>query len=204
MNHKKWIVGILFAAVLLCAAGIAVVAEAQPAPTQPSGPARLREYVVQGEIVAATAGEATVETKDAMSVTLRLGDGTHYWVPGSPPTSTLALQVGDPVLAFGQPVDAEESGGVQTVDARVVIVVEPDNIPRYVVAGRVLVVTAETIVVRTPRGERAVRVVSDTRLLSPQGRLDSLRDIHRGNRLIALGQPTELGQWIAGVVFALP
>ncbi|MBN1658813.1 MAG: hypothetical protein JXA93_10445 [Anaerolineae bacterium] len=200
MNHKRWILGILLAAVLLCAAGITAVAEAQSTPTQPSRPVHVRQRVVQGEIISVTAGEATVETQDALSVTLRLGDHTHYWVPGSPPTRTLTLTVGDPVLAFGRPVDAEKSDSARTVDAHIVVVVEPDDVPRYVVAGRVVVVTAETIVVRTPRGERAVRVVPDTHLLARQGRLDSLRSIRRGDQIIALGRPTELGQWIAGVI----
>ena len=48
--------------------------------------------------------------------------------------------------------------------------------------------------------KRAITVLPRTRLWSTSERLDSLRDIHPGDRLIALGQPTELGEWVAGLV----
>jgi hypothetical protein len=55
-------------------------------------------------------------------------------------------------------------------------------------------------VVQSGNRERAITVLPRTRLWSTGGRLDSLRDVHPGDPLIALGQPTELGQWIAGLV----
>jgi hypothetical protein len=51
------------------------------------------------------------------------------------------------------------------------------------------------------QGDRAITIRPRTRLLSSQSTLPSLRNLHVGERIIALGQPTELGQWVAGLVF---
>ena len=108
MNHK-WMVATLLAVTLFLTAGIAFAAQTGPAPADSPNHATeddrppARDHIVQGEVVAATGDQATVETADGLSVTLRLGDDTQYWVPGSPPTGTLTLTQGDPCLLYTSP-----------------------------------------------------------------------------------------------------
>jgi RNase P/RNase MRP subunit p29 len=141
---------------------------------------------------------ASLETKKGEGISLLITEATWFWVPGEPPTRTVELAVGDPVLAFGQAVpDATGSG---QLSARVVMVADDEELPKALIRGRAVAVAQQTIVVQTGRRERAVTVLPRTRLWSTRGRLDSLRDVHAGNQVVALGQPTDLGQWVAVLV----
>jgi hypothetical protein len=139
----------------------------------------------------------TVETGKDEIATLLITDTTRLWIPGQPPTTTVSLAVGDPVLAMGQPVATESH---RALLARVVVVVSDEDLPKILVRGRIVAVTEKTIVVQTGRGERAMTVFPRTRLWSAGERLNSVQDVHPGEQIVALGQPTELGQWIAGLV----
>jgi hypothetical protein len=120
-------------------------------------------------------------------------------VPGEPPTATVKLQVGDPLLAFGRPVAADS--GKRVLSARLIVVASDEELPQVLIRGRMVAITEQTIVVQTGRGERAITVLPRTRLWAANGRLASLQGLHPGESIIALGQPTNLGQWIAALVF---
>jgi hypothetical protein len=143
-------------------------------------------------------GESVLLATEEGNLEVLISDRTVLWVPGAPPTSTVQLAIGDPVLAFGRPAPAEAGSGA--LPARLVLVAGQEELPRVLVRGRALSVTRQTILVQSGNRERAITVLPRTRLWSTGGRLDSIRDIRPGDPLIALGQPTELGQWIAGLV----
>jgi RNase P/RNase MRP subunit p29 len=161
-------------------------------------PRRLAAGVVRGTVTEVADGRIVVETGEGQAATLLVDDSTRQWVPGQPPTSTLTLAVGDPVLALGRPVRSET--GTKTLQTRLVVVADDEELPKIVVRGRVVAVTRQTIVVDTGGRERAITVRAGTALLAAGGRLGSLQEVRPGNVVAALGQPTPLGQWLAGLV----
>ena len=200
MKRKQWLVGGGVAALLLVALTIGGVAWAESGEqeTPASRAPRLEAYVVRGTVAEVDGDRVAVETGEGGSATLLISDTTRLWLPGEPPTTTLDLAVGDPVLALGRPVPAE--GADKTLAARLVVVVADEDLPKVLIRGRVVAVTAQTVVVQTGQRERALTITARTQLLSTGGRLGSLRQIRPGEQIVALGQPTELGQWIAGLV----
>ena len=182
MRRNLWIAGgvaLLLAALLV---GVAWATES----TQPRNP--LQNHVARGTVESVD-GENVMLSTESGNLEVRISDGAMLWVPSEPPTSTVQLAIGDPVLAFGQ--RAEDEGGSGTFSARLVVVAEDEELPRVLVRGRALAVTRQTIVVQSGSRERAITVLPRTRLWTAGGRLDSPRDLHPGNTLIALGQPTE-------------
>lgn len=161
-------------------------------------PRRLQEHVVRGTVIAVQGDEISVEMADSRTATLLIADTTRLWVPGEPPTTTVDLAVGDPVLALGKPTAAES--GEKTLTAWLVVVVGDQDLPKVLIRGRAVAITQQTIVVQTGRGERAITVLPRTHIWSARGRLDSLHDIHQGEQIVALGQPTELGRWVVGAI----
>jgi len=159
---------------------------------------RLRDQIARGTVTALDRNTVWIETPAGSESSFTVSDRTLLWVPGEPPTSTVELAVSDPVLVFGQSVTDET--GSNALSARLVLVSDEEELPRVLIRGRALSVTQQTIVVQSGSRERAITVLPRTRLWSTSGRLDSLRDVHPGDQLIALGQPTELGQWVAGLV----
>lgn len=192
MKHRLWIVGGAVAALLLLLGGVAWAAESGQAPV------RLQDRVVRGTVTSVDEEEIELETADGQETTLLVGEATRLWVPGQPPTTTIELSVGDPVVALGQPATSET--GSRAFSARLIVVASEEDLPKLLIRGRAVAVTRQTIVVQTGNRERAITVLPRTRLWSPSGRVESLRDVHPGDLIIALGQPTELGQWVAGVV----
>jgi hypothetical protein len=202
MKQKGWIVVVVAASLLALVGGVAWAADREI--TDPEASARQtavrqwHDYVVQGAVVATDGTEMTVERDDGELVTVQTGEDTRYWLPGSPVTDTLTLEVGDPVLVVGQPQAAV--AGADTLGARLVVVVEREELPRYLMRGRAVAVTSQTLVVATGQRERAATILPRTQLLSPGGRLGALRDVRPGDQVLAVGQPTRLGQWHAGLV----
>lgn len=192
-KHKLWIVIVATTALLLLVGGITWAADREPA----AGNA----FSVVGEVTSIDDDQMIVETEAGEEVGVLLIDETYQWLPGEPPTTTLSLAAGDPVLVLGRPAEAGETPA--GLAARFILVAGREELPRYVVRGRAVAVTAQTIVVETGRTERAITVTRATRLWSPQGRLASLREVKPGDKMLAVGQPTELGQWHAGVVLAI-
>ena len=164
-------------------------------------PRPLLSYLLRGTVASVSGDEVRVETAQERSATLLIDDATRFWVPGEPPTSTLALEVGDPVLVLGVPRQAE--GEERTLAARVVILASDKDLPRVTVEGTAIAITRQIIVVDGRRGERAITVRPHTRIWSAAGRVSSLRDIRPGTHILALGQPDDMGQWLAGLVFVL-
>ena len=158
---------------------------------------RLSDNIVHGTVTAVEKDRVLIATEDDASVTLIITGTTLQWVPGRPPTRTIELAVDDPVLAFGRPVTG--SDGEKALLAQIIIVAKDEDLHKYVIRGQVVVATQRTIVVDTGLRERAVTVLPRTRFFSP-ARPDAPRDVRAGDAVVALGQPTELGQWIAGVV----
>lgn len=200
MKRKQWIIGGTTVALLLVALTVGGVAWAA-AGEQEAPVARVRglqAYVVRGTVTGVDGDRVAVETGEGASATLLITDTTRLWLPGEPLTATVELAVGDPVLALGQPLAAED--GDKTLLARLVAVVSDEDLPKVLIRGRVVAITEQTVVVQTGQRERAMTVTSRTRLLSASGRVGSLREIRPGEQIVALGQPTELGQWIAGLV----
>jgi hypothetical protein len=157
----------------------------------------LLDHVARGTVESVD-GESVLLATEEGNLEVLISDRTVLWVPGEPLTSTVQLAIGDPVLAFGRPAPAEAGSGA--LSARPILVAGQEELPRVLVRGRALSVTRQTIVVQSGNRERAITVLPRTRLWSTGGRLDSIGDIRPGDPLIALGQPTELGQWIAGLV----
>lgn len=200
MVRRVWIVGLAVVVLALVAGGVAWAAEKEQAPT------RLEDHVVRGTVTAVEGDEVTVETVDGEADRLIIADDTALWLPGEPPTTTVELAVGDPVLAFGQRATADQQtddGGPEALEARLVVVVSDEDLPKVLIRGRAVTVTRQTLVVQAGRRERAITVTPNTRFWSPGGRIKSLRDVHAGDQIIALGQPTELGQWNGGLVAVL-
>jgi len=195
MKHKLLIVIAAAAALLLLVGGIAWAADRE------SAAAARQPFSVIGDVVSLDDDLLTVETEAGEEVGVLLTDEVYQWLPGEPPTTTLSLAVGDPVLVLGRPAGGE--AGQAALTARLILIAEREELARYVVRGRVVAVTRQTIVVQTGRTERAVTVIRATRLWSPQGRLESLREVKAGDTVLAVGQPTELGQWQAGAVLAV-
>jgi RNase P/RNase MRP subunit p29 len=158
----------------------------------------LQNNFVRGRVTAVDDGRVSVETAGGTAAMLLITGDTHLWVPGEPPTTTVELMIGDPVLAIGAAAPSET--GEKALSVRLVVVVSDEDLPRILIQGRAVAITEQTIVVQTGRRERAITVTRHSRIWSAKGRLDSLHDLHQGERIIALGQPTELGQWIAGLV----
>ena len=210
--NRVVIVGVTVAVLALAAGGVVWAAESGALTQSPSPQARsavrdqaeeavklgrLSENIVHGTVTAVEEDVARVKTEDGVSATLIITDTTVQWVPGQPPTRTVELAVGDPVLAFGRPaITGDEE---KALVAHIIIVAEDEDLRKYVIRGQVIVATQRTIVVDTGPRERAITVLPRTRFFSP-GRPDAPRDVHPGDAVIALGQPTELGQWIAGAV----
>lgn len=197
MRRNLWIAGgvALLLATLLAGAAWAMEAVQATESTQLRPP--WQNHVARGTVESVDGEKVMLSTENG-DLELRISDGTMLWVPGDPPTSTIQLAIGDPVLAFGR--RAEEEVGSGTFSARLVLVADEKELPRVLVRGRALAVTRQTIVVQNGNRERAITVLPRTRLWSSGGRLDSLRDIQPGDTLIALGRPTDLGQWVAGLV----
>ena len=164
-------------------------------------PRPLLSYVLKGTVTAVSADQIRVETGQEQSATLLIDDGTRLWVPGEPPTSTITLEAGDPVLALGTPRQAE--GEERTLAARIVVLVSDQDLALVTVQGTAVAITHQIIVVDGRRGERAITVRPRTRIWSAAGRVSSLADIRPGTHVLALGQPNDRGQWFAGVVFLL-
>jgi len=228
MTRKMWLIGIMMAVLILAAGGLLCARQAQgivwaDEATQPSllqgqagetGEAgdplgleaadgrptrRWQEAIVRGTVTEVNGDEVLVKRADDELATVLITDTTRLWVPGEPPTTTVELQVGDPVLAFGQPLASDS--GEQVVSARLIAVASDEELPKILVRGRAVAVTEQIVVVQTGRGERAITVLPRTRLWAAKGRLTSLRDLHPGETIVALGQPTSFGQWIAALVF---
>ena len=197
MRRNLWIAGgvALLLATLLVGAAWATQAVQPTESTLARHP--LQNHVARGTVESVDGEKVMLSTENG-NLDVRISDSTMLWVPGEPPTSTVQLAIGDPVLAFGQ--RTEEEVGSSTLSARLLLVVDDDELPRVLVRGRALAVTRQTIVVQNGTRERAITVLPRTRLWTAGGRLDSLRELHPGDTLIALGQPTELGQWVAGLV----
>jgi len=164
-------------------------------------PQPLQSYLVRGTVTAVSDTEVRVETAEDQSATLLIDDATRFWAPGEPPTSTIDLEVGDPLLALGAPRKVE--GEERTLAARVLVAVSDEDLPRVAVEGPAIAITRQIIVVDGRRGERAITVLPRTRIWSAAGPVPSLRDIRPGTHVLALGQPTDMGQWVAGLVFVL-
>jgi RNase P/RNase MRP subunit p29 len=161
-------------------------------------PARgLQNIFVRGTVTAVDDDRVSVETAKGTAATLLITGSSHLWVPGEPPTTTVELAAGDPVLAIGATAPSET--GEKALSVRLVVVVSDEDLPKVLIQGHAVGITEQTIVVQTGRGERAITVTRHSRIWSAEGRLDSLHDLHQGEQIIALGQPTELGQWIAGL-----
>jgi RNase P/RNase MRP subunit p29 len=158
----------------------------------------LRDRLVRGTVTEVEDNTVLLEVADGAIATLIISDSTHLWLPGEPPTTTVELMVGDRVLAGGEPAPTET--GERALLARLVVVVSDEDLPKYVIRGQVVAVTRQTVVVQSGRGERAITVLPRTRIWSRQGELESLRRVDQGERVIALGEPTELGLWIARLV----
>ena len=200
MNRRVWIItGIvaLLAAVALVVGG-AAWAMAEEEEAQPVRTPFLEAHVVRGTVADVTGDRVAVETAEGESAMLLITDTTRLWLPGEPPTTTVELAVGDPVLALGAPVPGQD--GERTLSARLVVVVADEDLPKVLIRGRAVAITEQTVVVQTGLRERAMTITPQTRLLSVSGRLNSLREIRPGEQVLALGQPTEIGQWIAGIV----
>ena len=190
-------------------AGIFVVIETE---TQASGefvartvivrpPHSLQSYLLRGTVTAVSDTEIGVETAEDQSATLLIDDATRFWAPGEPPTSTVDLAVDDPLLALGAPRNTE--GEERALAARVIVAVSDEDLPRVAVEGPAIAITRQIIVIDGRRGERAITVLPRTRIWSAAGPVPSLRDIRPGTHVLALGQPNDMGQWIAGLVFVL-
>ena len=210
--NRMLIVGLTITLLALVAGGVVWAAESGALTQLPSPQAlsavkvraaealnliRLPANVIHGTVITVKEDEILVKTDAGMSATLIISDTTVQWVPGQPPTRTVGLATGDPVLAFGRPVAREDKQ--KAIVARIILVVADEDLPKYLIRGQVVVVTRKTIVVDTGQRERAVTVLSRTRFWAP-GRPDAPRDIRPGDAVIVLGQPNELGQWIAGAV----
>ncbi len=161
-------------------------------------PRQLADHALRGIVTDVEGERVSVETDEGETATLLLTDTTRLWVPGEPLTTTVALEIGDPVLALGQPAGA--STGDRPLSARLVVVVSDEDLPKVVIRGRAVVATQQTLVVKTGLGERAITVTPRTHLWSADGELESLRQVQPGEQVLALGQPTEFGQWLAGLV----
>jgi len=210
--NRMVIVGLTIATLALVAGGVVWAAESG-APTQLPGPQaqgvvedkgaeaatldRLSDSIVHGTVTAIRGDEALIKTDAGMSATLIVSDTTVQWVPGQPPARTAELAIGDPVLAFGRPVSRAENQ--KAIVAHVILIVADEDLPKYLIRGQVIVATQKTIVVDTGQRERAITVLPRTRFWSP-GRPSAPRDVRPGDTVIALGQPNEMGQWIAGAV----
>jgi len=207
--NRMLIVGLTIAVLALVAGG-AVWAAESGALTQLPGPqgrsavedqptaadklGRLSDSIVRGTVTVVEEDEALIVTDDGVMVTLIITATTVQWAPGEPPTHTIELAAGDPVLAFGRPLT-----GQKALVAQIIVVAEDEDLPKLLIRGQVVVATRQTIVVATGQRERAITVLPRTRFFSP-GRPAAPRDVRPGDAVIALGQPTELGQWIVGAV----
>jgi len=162
------------------------------------GPDRLQDFFVRGTVTAVAGDRVSVESAEGEKTTLLITDATRFWVPGEPPTTTVELNVDDPVLAMGKPQPGDP--GEKVLEANLIVVASDEELPKILIRGRVVAVTRQTIVVQAGRGERAITVLPRTRFQSAGGRVHSARDVRQGEQIIALGQPTELGQWVAGLI----
>jgi RNase P/RNase MRP subunit p29 len=153
---------------------------------------RLAAFAVRGGVVAIEDDDIAVQPQAGPERLVRMDAETRIWAPPEPPTTTVSLQVGDEVLAVGRP--EPDSGEPPVLLARLILVASDEELPRYVIRGQVVAVTRQTAVVRTGERERAITFGPRTRIVGkPWPRV--------GDHLLALGQPTPLGQWIAGVVY---
>ena len=228
MRLRSWLVGVVIALLALVVVGLAypmisglerdavsLVARAfaeerghQEPPAVDPEKVRLSEDAqwnlarlgVRGTVTSVSDAQVVVETADGERATVLLSEETRFWVPGEPVTKTITLSVGDPLLAFGKPAREVEDTEEKTLDSLLLVVVIDEDLPRMLIRGRVVATARQVLVVQAARGERAITVLPRTHILSPIGGLKSLRGIRRGDLVIALGQPTEMGQWMAGLV----
>ena len=191
MRRNLWIAAAVALIVVVLLVGVAWATEA----VQSRHP--LQDQIARGTVKEVDGENVLVVTENG-NLQVLISDRTALWVPGEPPTSTVQLATGDPVLALGRRAPGQEGSGA--LSARLIVVADEEELPKVLVRGRALAVTRQTIVVQSGNRERAITVLPRTRLWSTNGRLDSIGDIRPGDPLIALGQPTGLGQWIAGLV----
>jgi hypothetical protein len=110
------------------------------------------------------------------------------------------LAVGDPVLVVGGPLPIESESGGTSLSARLIVVVGEEDLPKVLIRGQAVAITRQTIIVRDGRRERAITLLPRTRVWPARGGLAALQGLRPGQRVVALGQPTALGQWVAGTV----
>lgn len=200
MERKSWIIRMAVIMLTLTTIGMAWADGVQQADDLVPSP-RLARNVIRGTVVTVDGDGVVVETADGTRREVLVSDVTRQWLPGEPLATEVELAIGDPVLILGRPVATDD--GELALSARLVVVASDEDLPRILVWGRVVTVTQQTIVVQAARGERAISVLPRTRIWLGRDRVDSLRGIPAGAQVIALGQPTELGQWIAGLVLVL-
>jgi hypothetical protein len=201
MNHKLWLAGIGFVVLILGVAGAAWAMSEEPETSlELAEPLGMR--VVRGVVISSEEGQVSLELANGQVLTMLLQENTHQWVPGEPPTTTIQLEGGDPIVAFGRTVPAETSE--QSLSARLILAASEQDFPKLLIRGRVAAVTKQTVVVSTGRGERAVTITPRSRLWTTGGRLDSLQAVRRRDQVIAFGQANEWGQWVAGFVLVIP
>lgn len=156
---------------------------------------RLRQHVAQGEVKAIEGATLTVEMPRGQERQVITDGETRFRVADVEEASLANVQVGDRILALGDP------DGAGDLRAKVLAVVPAgENLRRYVLRGQVKAIEDGTLVIETPRRERRVTTDAQTYFRAFGGEEITIGDVQVGNRAMITGRPTEDDALLAWVV----
>ena len=157
-------------------------------PKDALAPAHLRGRVVQFE-------ESSLKVKALQGeVTVTVTETTEIRVPGVESPTLSNIRIGDTVLAIGR------AAGWRQMEARVIGVLPPMPAHKFIILGKVLGINDTRLTVQDPKDRHVVYTDARTRFRVPGVENPTIADIQIGDRILAVGQPTEgrnlLARWI--------
>jgi hypothetical protein len=157
-------------------------------PKDASAPAHLRGRVIQVE-------ESSLKVQALQDkVTVTVTETTEIRVPGIESPTLSDIRIGDTVLAIGR------ATGWSQMEARVIGALPPIPAHNFIILGKVLDIDNTRLTVQDRKDRHVVYTDELTQFRVPGVENPTVADIQIGDRIVAVGQPTEgrnlLARWI--------
>jgi len=158
---------------------------------------RVEQFIVQGKVTAIEGTTLVLDTLQRAAVERRVTtDEAIFWASDVEDPSLADVQVGDQVVAFGQP---DEEGSLA---ARLVAIASAEELRQHAVRGKVTAVEDQTLVIATREGEKEMVTTSETYFHIPGVEEPGLDDIEVGCVITAVGQTDDDGTFTAQILAA--
>jgi RNase P/RNase MRP subunit p29 len=158
----------------------------------------LREHAVRGRVTAVEGQTLFIITREGEKEVVTTSE-THFRVPNVEESNLDDIEAGCIIAALGQ----KDDDGTFTAQIVAVARARPRLkmiVRRNMVFGEVMAIKGMTLTLETRRGEQTILTDANTRFRIPGVENPSIEDIKVGDRVIALGRHTEVGDFIARVV----